>query len=104
MAVITIKLLDSELRGAFYVSKDPIALAQMVRDRYVVATPFVDSTVEGEAAAEEAFDLTNNPSRQDERELKYGRGRSVSVGDIIGVDGVDYLCMSCGWESLPAQA
>ena len=52
MAVITIKLLDSELRGAFYVSKDPIALAQKVRDRYVVATPFVDSTVEGEAAAE----------------------------------------------------
>lgn len=51
----------------------------------------------GESAAEEAFDLTNNPSRQDEREDKYGLGKSVSVGDVVEVDGVDYLCESFGW-------
>ena len=54
----------------------------------------------GEDAAEEAFDLTNNPGRQDEREEKYGRGQSVSTGDVINVDGENFLCMSSGWEKL----
>ena len=54
----------------------------------------------GKDAAEEAFDLTNNPGRQDERENKYGRGRSVSVGDIVLVDEAAYLCLSSGWELL----
>lgn len=53
-----------------------------------------------EEAAEEMFDLTNNPSRQEERIRTYGNGRSISVGDIVNVDGVDYLCMSAGWEEL----
>lgn len=55
---------------------------------------------EGEAAAEEVFDLTNNPCRQEEREELYGRYRSVSVGDIINVDGTDWLCASLGWIKL----
>lgn len=54
----------------------------------------------GEKAAEEAFDLTNNPSRQNERERIYGRGRSVSSGDVIDVDGVKYACLSIGWQQL----
>lgn len=54
----------------------------------------------GMDAAEEAFDLTNNPDRQDERERLYGRGRSVSVGDIVEVDGDAYLCESMGWSKL----
>jgi len=53
-----------------------------------------------EAAAEEAFDLTNNPSRQDEREEKYGNGKSLSVGDVVEVNGVNYLCESFGWAIL----
>lgn len=62
---------------------------------------------EGEGVAEEMFDLTNNPSRQDERELAYGRHRSVSVGDIVEVEDRDdpetvtaWLCMSSGWHRL----
>lgn len=51
----------------------------------------------GQDAAEEMFDLTNNPSRQKERELSYGRGRSISSGDVIEVDKVRYLCMPAGW-------
>lgn len=47
---------------------------------------------------EEAFDLTNNPYRQDERMKKYGNGRSVSVGDIVEVEGRCFLCLSMGWE------
>ena len=54
----------------------------------------------GEDAAEEAFDLTNNPMRQEERERVYGRGRSVSVGDVIDVDGKMFLCSSIGWKVL----
>ncbi|HEX8605111.1 MAG TPA: hypothetical protein VF774_20875 [Pseudoduganella sp.] len=38
-----------------------------------------------EDIADELFDLTNNPGRQQEREQKYGRGRSLSVGDIVKV-------------------
>ena len=100
MSVITIKLAPTELMGQFYFSKDPAAVARENLDRYTVATHFMNSTVSGEDAAEEAFDVTNNPGRQDERELVYGRGRSVSVGDVVNVDGVDYLCASTGWEVL----
>lgn len=50
---------------------------------------------------EEVFDLTNNPSRQDERERIYGRFASVSVGDIVVVDGRNYVCDTIGWKELP---
>ena len=76
--------------------------AQLEYARYMLphgflTLPRMESTKEGEAAAEEMFDLTNNPSRQLERLMRYGNGRSVSSGDIIEVDGVDYLCCSIGW-------
>lgn len=48
--------------------------------------------------ADEIFDLTNNPSRQDEREKAYGRGRSLSVGDIVEAYGEKLLCCSIGWK------
>lgn len=53
-----------------------------------------------EAAADECFDLTNNPIRQAEREARYGRGRSVSVGDIVEAGDVAMLCMPSGWHRL----
>jgi hypothetical protein len=59
--------------------------------------------VEGEGvdAAEEAFDLTNNPGRQEERERVYGTGRSVSTGDIVSIDDDEqWLCLSFGWAKL----
>lgn len=59
--------------------------------------------VEGEGvdAAEEAFDLTNNPGRQEERERVYGTGRSVSSGDIVSIDDDEqWLCLSFGWAKL----
>lgn len=56
-------------------------------------------------AADEVFDLTNNPGRQDEREQVYGRGRSLSVGDIVVVYNPDFsveqwLCKPCGWANI----
>ena len=53
-----------------------------------------------EMVADYVFDLTNNPYRQEEREMKYGRGRSVSVGDVIRVGDTMLVCMSCGWEQM----
>jgi hypothetical protein len=68
-------------------------------NQYEIVAKFdIDQYYDGEAAAEEVFDLTNNPSRQTEREVKYGRIRSVSVGDVVAVNGVAYYCSSIGWE------
>jgi hypothetical protein len=58
-----------------------------------------------EALAEECFDLTNNPSRQDERVKAYGRGRSLSVGDVVDLgnnlfNGGQWLCAPMGWVKL----
>jgi hypothetical protein len=51
------------------------------------------------------FDLTNNPGRQVEREEKYGRHRSVSVGDIIEVEEQPelkstWICEPSGWKRI----
>lgn len=52
---------------------------------------------EGEEVAEEMFDLSNNPGRQEERDAVWGRNRSLSVGDIVMVDNTAWLCASMGW-------
>ena len=99
MAVATIKLVNSELLGSFYFTKNPAELAQklLAEGYYKVQGTMAVPDLEGEAVAEEVFDLTNNPSRDDERAELYGRFRSVSVGDIVNVDGADWLCCSQGW-------
>ena len=61
--------------------------------------------VEGKGvdACEEAFDLTNNPSREQERLRVYGHGHSMSTGDIVFVDGEQWVCMSFGWAQLNVE-
>ena len=101
MAVATIRLAPQELMGEFYFKRGEyrrVALQNF--DQYTTAGSMGIPGLEGEAVAEEVFDLTNNPSRQDEREELYGRGRSISVGDIIDVDGTLYLCAPTGWNIL----
>lgn len=96
MASIIIKIAPHDLKREMYGDKT----LQLVKDnlsRYF-PYPHINVSVEGEEAAEEAFDLTNNPSRQEEREIKYGRGPSLSVGDVVEVDGVNYVCLSMGWQ------
>lgn len=72
-------------------------------DAYIRFSP-IETECEGEQAAEEAFDLTNNPSRQAERVVKYGRGQSLTVGDMVEVTSGDsvnrFMCMSFGWKKL----
>ena len=101
MTKVTIHLGTRRILREFFFQGDAekMALIREELPHYTVGGTFETDLV-GEAAAEEAFDLTNNPSRQEEREVKYGRGRSVSPGDVIEVDGVKYICMSIGWEKL----
>ena len=99
MAQAKIIMVDSIKMGDFYFTKDAVALAQKYLNEGYYSTV---GTVEvfdmwGEDVAEYVFDLTNNPYRQAERERLYGRGRSVSVGDIVEFEGIKYLCRPTGW-------
>lgn len=98
MASIIIKIAPHDLKREMYGDKT-LPLIQDNLSRYF-SYPHINVSVDGEDAAEEAFDLTNNPSRQTEREEKYGTGPSVSVGDVVEVDGVNYACLSFGWQVL----
>lgn len=100
MGLVTVKLVKAD-SFKFYMNKDASGLARKLLDEggYEVQGP-IAMDLEGEEAAEEVFDLTNNPSRDLERLAIYGRRRSVSVGDIVNVDGVDFLCASVGWVKL----
>jgi len=85
------------LRDAFFASSQPQLIAAYEDNRYSQVAAVPVGELAGMSAADECFDLTNNPHRQVEREEKYGRGRSVSVGDIVKVDGQVFLCQSMGW-------
>ena len=62
----------------------------------------IDDAIPVEEIAQELFDLTNHPSRQDEREEKYGTGPSLSVGDAVTVIGHGtWVCLSVGWAKVP---
>ena len=101
MTVATIKLVDEQFMGQFYFRKDQAATARSLQNDGLYRTAgLMVVPLQGEAAAEELFDLTNNPSRQAERERVYGRARSISVGDIVEVDGRNWLCASQGWIDL----
>lgn len=101
MSKVIIKSIPCKLSRELYGSKQQmIDLIINHLSEYTICDKEIELSQIGEAAAEEIFDLTNNPSRQEERELKYGRGKSVSVGDVIEVDGINYACMSFGWEQI----
>lgn len=99
MATVTIMLAPREVMREFFFDKKQIELVRTHLPNYEIAGSYEWPHM-GEDAAEEAFDLTNNPSRQTQRAKEYGRGRSVSTGDVIDVDGVKYVCMSMGWQVL----
>lgn len=85
-----------------------------------VKTISYKTELEGEAAAEEAFHLTNAPKeclteQQNElaKQLDF-HGPSLSVGDVVRVESCIrvpgdnlipeyYLCKSFGWEKLKAE-
>ena len=85
---------------AFAADQRVVARQGFLGDQYPEVKLVEVGDLTGEDAAEELFDLTNNPSRQEEREQKYGRGRSLSVGDIVWVQGKFFVCLSVGWSKL----
>lgn len=96
MSTVKVKLSTSYYRHHRFTGSNS-EFVKTFENTYTVQSIFqLDKT--GEDAAEEVFEITNNPARQAEREEKYGNGRSLSVGDIVEVDGVDYFCDSVGWE------
>jgi len=82
------------------------AFLQTVRKCFPEYTPgcTVKYHLEGIEAAEEAFDLTNNPMREEQKLRTYGHARSVCVGDVVNVtnNGVEenFVCMSAGWARI----
>lgn len=98
---VTVFLAPAEAMAQFYFLKNqnPQWVVDSYRDQYSTAFSF-STDLTGKAACEEAFDITNNPDRQEEREEIYGRGRSVSVGDIVLAGERAYLCLSVGWMLL----
>ena len=80
---------------------DPLQHVQTLisQDLYQkIGVLFTEKT--GEAAAEDMFDLSNNPSREHERAERWGRYRSLSVGDVVHVNDESYLCSAIGWVKL----
>ena len=102
MPQATIHLMPAELRRRYAFLRDEQAadIADFYRRGYFNRQAVVACEITGEDAAEEMFDLTNNPSRQEEREERYGFHRSVSTGDVVEVDGAAWLCLSVGWKQL----
>jgi hypothetical protein len=99
MTTVSIKFAPS---FKLLISEDAVSSvrADLACGKYQTESHSFDVVGEGEAAAEEVFDLTNNPSRQDEREEVYGRGRSLSTGDVVVVGDEQWVCMSCGWAKI----
>lgn len=60
----------------------------------------VETSLEGERAAEEMFDLSNNPEREEEKVQRWGDHPSLSVGDVVFVNDESWLCCPAGWIKL----
>ena len=103
MAHVTVALVDSLKLGDFYFTKDAEALARKYLEQGLYKTVCeLDLPYDGEDACEEVFDLTNNPMRMDRRS-RYGNGRSVSVGDLVIVDGTIFVCRPTGWKAVNVE-
>lgn len=104
MPLVTAKLLSETawvkfVRNKFDDNFDKIAFAKDPKNYNDLVTYTIG--VDGEEAAESAFDISNNPSRENERGHLWGNKRSLSVGDIVEVYTDDtkktFLCDSIGW-------
>lgn len=102
MAQVRIMLMPNEMCNSFvFVGKDKAPLIKSALPQFLVLPPMdVYDSEDGADLAGEIFNLTNDPSRQDERLERYGNGRSLSPGDVVRTPQGDFLCCSFGWEKL----
>jgi hypothetical protein len=101
MAVVKIKFLPVEMMmGMYRPEQKQYAQDALAAGLYKEESELFTVNGDSKDAAEEVFDLTNNPGRCDERYEKYGNGRSLSVGDVVVVGEEQWLCCSFGWAEL----
>jgi len=82
-----------------FLAKQPVF--QAVWDLPRTLTFAYSTNATGEAAAEEAFHIFNAPydTLEEWQKLIIKGYPSISVGDIVEVDEVEYLCASMGWKT-----
>lgn len=100
MARVVVKFLDWDARrqnGLGLFNEDSIPIVETLAHAYTSVATFDVVADNDEDAAEEVFDISNNPSRDAARHQLFGSQRSFSSGDIVEVNGTNYLCMSCNW-------
>ena len=55
----------------------------------------------GRAIADEAFHILNAPdfalTVQQQQIAQYNKGHSLSVGDVVEAEGIQYMCAPMGW-------
>lgn len=105
MSLIKILLLNDNVRvsGAVPViwSEDHRSIfLDRVRARSYLTVSKFEIPYSGEEAADEVYDLTNSPTREDECAQVAGHIRPVLPGDIVVVDSQMYGCLSIGWVDL----
>lgn len=100
MTQVMIKFAPNHVMTAVHFNDAKDVVYKALKERTYTNSDVFEVVGQGQDAADEVFDLTNNPSRQEEREEVYGRGRSLSVGDIVVVGEEKYLCLSFGWHRL----
>ena len=104
MTMIKIHLCPDNLRRETFTTPD---LSSFARDNFPLYTQTNWFTLPqvGDEAAEEAFDLSQNPSRDEERESVYRNHRPVCVGDVVQCLHRDrsrqfFLCNPIGWTQI----
>jgi hypothetical protein len=110
MAVVTIHFCPESRRVDVLrasITQSTFEFAEVVMDLVHEYTPSqpVAYSESGSKAAEEAFDLTNNPMRGEESFRFYPNQRPVCVGDLVEVVEADgyketFLCLNVGWEKI----
>lgn len=104
MTMVKVHLCPQNLRREIFTTEN---LASFVQDNFQVygQTHYFTVPQVGEEAAEEAFDLSQNPSRDEERLRVYRDYRPVCVGDVVECLHRDqshqfFLCDPIGWTQI----
>ena len=99
MTIVTVFLVPNTHRVEFFragAKTQVEAMQKLWGERAYLALQPIEIDCTGEDAAEEMFDLSNNPARSEARHL-VACNRSLSVGDVVQVDNDRFLCLSTGW-------
>lgn len=102
MSSVTIYLAPTALTATLITSPDKaerLMRRLFSRGMYRACNSFT-TLQSGLEAAEEAFDLTNNPDRAHDRVKLTNCVRSVTLGDVVEVDGVKYVKIEAVWKVL----